>query len=189
MVSGIALVVAVLAETSLALMLLLLGSFALLLVTSKWRRASQEERRDIQQKLLVGVCAGLIATAAYDLSRLIVVAVFDLNVSPFKAFPIFGQLIAGEDISNSAAYLIGTLYHLANGTLFTVGYCFAFGKRHWLFGILWALGLEVSMLTLYPGWLDLEGVMQEFTFMSMTGHIAYGATLGILCQRWLANRI
>jgi hypothetical protein len=188
MASGIALVVAVLAKTSLLLMLLLLGCFAISIFAFKWNSASPAERLNIRQKILVGLFAGLIATAAYDVSRLLLVTVFDMSVSPFKAFPIFGQLIAGEGISQSTAYLIGTLYHILNGVLFTIAYCFVFGRKHWLFGVLWALGLEAAMLTIYPGWLNLEGVMQEFTIMSMTGHIAYGATLGVLCQRWLNAR-
>ncbi|PSB68579.1 hypothetical protein C7B61_00120 [filamentous cyanobacterium CCP1] len=188
MASGIALVIAVLAEISLGLMLLLLGSLALFTFALKWRRASRDERKIIQQKLLVGLAAGLLATAAYDLSRLIVVTVFDMDVSPFKAFPIFGQLIAGENISKSTAYVVGTFYHLFNGIFFTIAYCFAFGRRHWAYGILWALGLEFAMLALYPSWLNLEGVMQEFTVMSVAGHVAYGATLGLLCQKWLSRR-
>lgn len=188
MASGIALVVAVLTETSLGLMLLLLGSMAFFTFALKWRRAARDERKIIKQKLLVGLAAGLIATAAYDLSRLIIMTVFDMNVSPFKAFPIFGQLIAGENISTRVAYLVGTIYHLLNGIFFTIAYCFAFGRRHWSYGVLWALGLEVAMLALYPAWLNLEGVMREFTIMSVVGHVAYGATLGLLCQKWLPRR-
>lgn len=187
MASGVALVIAVLAKTSLALMLLLLGGFAGFVFTLKWVRASSTERQLIRKKLVVGALAGLIATAAYDASRLLVVKLGGFHISPFKAFPLFGALILGEGAPASATYLIGTAYHLLNGMLFTVAYCFLFGNRNWKFGILWALGLEASMLMLYPGWLHLEQVMQEFTIMSMTGHIVYGATLGALCQRWLSR--
>ena len=40
------------------------------------------------------------------------------------------------------------------------------------------------MLTVYPGWLDLQAVMAEFTLVSMIGHLSYGSILGVLSQRW-----
>jgi hypothetical protein len=49
------------------------------------------------------------------------------------------------------------------------------------------MGLEAAMLTVYPGWLDLEAVMEEFVTVSVFGHLAYGTALGIISQRWLAQ--
>ncbi len=37
-----------------------------------------------------GLLAGAVATVAYDLSRVVVVAVLDLSVRPFEAWPLFG---------------------------------------------------------------------------------------------------
>lgn len=185
MSSGIALVIAVLAKASLALMLFVLGLFAGCILALKWFHATDCSRNVIKQKIVVGLKAGCIATLAYDLSRLLVVKLCNFPISPFKAFPLFGHLILGENASQAAVYIAGTAYHFVNGMLFTVAYCFAFGGRHWLYGVLWALGLEGAMLALYPTWLDLGKVMQEFTIMSMTGHVVYGSVLGVLCQKWL----
>lgn len=177
--------VAVWYEVSLAFVLLWLGMLFLFLVAYQLVRSNRAQRRVIRKKLFVGVIAGFIATATYDLSRLIVVNLFNLSIWPFEAFPLFGRLIAGATIPESVAYAVGTAYHVFNGLLFAIAYCFALGGRPWPFGICWALGLEVATLVLYPDWLDLENVMREFTIMSMVGHITYGMTLGILSWLWL----
>ena len=39
------------------------------------------------------------------------------------------------------------------------------------------------MLLVYPHWLPLGRVMGEFTIVSVSGHLAYGVTLGVLVQR------
>jgi hypothetical protein len=78
------------------------------------------------------------------------------------------------------------VYHVSNGILFGTAYTLLLGQQRWWCGIAWSLGLELAMLCLYPLWLDLRSVMGEFTVMSVTGHLAYGAVLGLGCQRWLS---
>ena len=111
-----------------------------------------------------------------------------MKLWPFETFLIFGQLIIGVDASRTAAYVVGTSYHFLNGIMFAIAYCFILGGRGWQYGVIWALGLEAAMFTLYPGWLNLEAVMKEFTIVSMTGHIAYGVVLGSLSRHWLRGR-
>lgn len=188
MASGIALVVAVVAKTSLALTLVCLGTFAGFTFTLKWLRIKPEERAVIKAKIVTGIAAGFIATLAYDLSRLLLVTVGGLKFWPFETFVLFGKLIIGESVSRTVAYAVGTAYHFMNGMMFAVAYNFLFGGRNWKFGVLWALGLEAAMFTLYPGWLNLKAVMKEFTIVSLSGHVVYGTVLGILSQRWLTAR-
>ncbi|GAB1542550.1 hypothetical protein NUACC21_52240 [Scytonema sp. NUACC21] len=187
MASGAALVVSIFTKASLAVTLLCLGIFALLMMISKWSRTSSIERPVIKKKALIGIVSGFVATVGYDISRLLLVMVGGLKFWPFETFVLFGKLIIGEGTSKTAAYTVGTMYHFLNGMLFAVAYCFLFGNRNWKFGVLWALALEVSMFTIYPGWLDLKAVMKEFTIVSLSGHMVYGAVLGILAQRWLTS--
>jgi hypothetical protein len=188
MASGLALVVSIFTEASLAITLICLGSFAGFLITAKWLRSSQQERKTIASRAITGLAAGAIATLAYDLSRLLFVNLLNIQFNPFGAFPHFGKLLVGV---NSPQYLIlisGILYHLLNGILFAIAYCFLFSNRNWKWGIVWAMALEFAMFTIYPTWLDLQAVMKEFTIVSVSGHIAYGTTLGLLCSKWLKNR-
>ncbi len=188
MASGIALVITILAKTSLALMLICLGAFAGFTAAFKLSRSRDRERQFIKHKFKVGLYSGFLATLAYDLSRFLLVKLGNMNLWPFETFLIFGQLIIGENVPKTAAYVVGTAYHFLNGVMFSVAYCFVLGGRSWQYGILWALFLEAAMFTLYPGWLDLEAVMKEFTIVSMIGHITYGVVLGFLSRRWLRGR-
>jgi hypothetical protein len=77
---------------------------------------------------------------------------------------------------------IGSAYHYRNGESFAVAYSFLFGARDWKFAILWALFLEALMFTVYPGWLNLRGVMAEFTVVSLSGHVVYGTVLGLVVR-------
>jgi hypothetical protein len=187
MASGAALVVTIFTKVSLAVTLSCLGIFALFIVLWKWSLTSAVERPVIKNKAITGIIAGFLATLAYDISRLLLVTVGGLKFWPFETFVLFGKLIIGEGVSRTAAYTVGTAYHFLNGMLFAVAYCFLFGGRNWKFGVLWALGLEASMFTIYPGWLDLKAVMKEFTIVSLSGHVVYGTVLGILTQRWLKS--
>jgi hypothetical protein len=108
-----------------------------------------------------------------------------MTVSPFGAFKMFGELLIGP-APESVRFAVGTVYHYFNGVSFAIGYCFLLGGRNWKWGIAWGLLLEAAMLTIYPGWLDLEAVMAEFVSMSVLGHVAYGSVLGLIGQRRLA---
>jgi hypothetical protein len=68
--------------------------------------------------------------------------------------------------------------------MFAVAYTILFGTAGWWAGILWALGLEALMLSIYPGWLHPKA-FGEFVSVSMLGHVAYGAVIGSLGRWWL----
>jgi hypothetical protein len=186
--SGIALVIAIVVGLPLWLTLGLLGSAAVLLVSLRWYQSDDAARTRLRKQMLAGVIAGLAATAAYDATRLLLVQIGRLPLSPFETWSIFGQLIAGGGRPGWMTYGVGTAYHVLNGTAFAIGYCFLFGGRSWRWGVAWGLGLEAAMLAIYPGWLDLDTVLVEFTTMSFGGHLAYGTVLGLVSQRRLAAR-
>lgn len=132
--------------------------------------------------LVIGLVAGVVSTAAYDLSRWILVLAADMPSSPYAAFPFFGRAIVGQGAPQSLAQWVGTAFHFVNGITFATAYTIWFGRRSWWVGILFGLGLEAVMLAVYPGWLDVKAIA-EFTQISLLGHVAYGTVLGLLVTR------
>lgn len=184
--SGVALIVSLGTGAPLWMPLLAVIGAATLLVAFRWSHATSVERARLAAQMRTGMVAGLGATAAYDVSRWMLVLAGRMELSPFGAFPLFGELLVGG-APVQALTALGALYHLWNGTAFAVAYCFLLGGRDWRFGILWGLGLEAAMLAVYPGWLPLEDVLEEFVTMSFLGHVAYGTVLGLVAQRRLAR--
>ena len=183
--SGAALVAAVWFQLPLAVTLLCTGLFAGVAVMTRYSSLDTPGRRDTLLRLRSGLKAGIVATLAYDLWRLGLVEFADFPISPFESFRLFGLSILGPNATEFLAYLVGTMYHLLNGLTFSVAYVLLFRMPNPFTGIAWALGLEAAMFTVYPGWMDLEAVMMEFTVMSLSGHLVYGALLGVLGRKFL----
>jgi hypothetical protein len=180
--SGAALVLTIVLRRPLWSTLLatsLVGCFG---AASIWLRSAPAVRAVLGRRLAFGLLAGLAAVAAYDAVRWALVLGLRLRVSPFGALPYFGASLLGTAASVSSIWFAGVLYHLANGMLFGAAYTIFLGRQRWWAGVLWSLGLETAMLTFYPMWLDLRAVMGEFTVMSVSGHVAYGLVLGVMCQ-------
>jgi hypothetical protein len=142
---------------------------------------------ELARRVKAGLLAGLLATLAYDLVRWVVVTVFHYTFWPFDIFPLFGYAIAGSNLTPGFATAIGLIYHYVNGLFFAAGYAILFAPRSWWIGILWALGLESLMLSIYPGWLHIQA-FNEFLSVSMIGHLVYGSVLGIM-SRWTWRRL
>lgn len=132
---------------------------------------------DLGPIVRTGLLVGVAATAAYDLSRVLVVAALDLAVRPFAAWPLFGQALIGEAAPAAAQLAAGVAFHLVNGLAFAVAYTAWFGDRGVRAGIAWGLFLEAFMLGLYPGWLRIADY-GPFLVVSLSGHVVYGAVLG-----------
>ncbi|MGY6502146.1 MAG: hypothetical protein ACXIVQ_14780 [Acidimicrobiales bacterium] len=137
-----------------------------------------------RRQLLIGFAAAAVAVIAYDVSRLFLVNVLGFHIDPFKAFPFFGAGLIGQDASNTAHWIAGTVFHFVNGITFGIAYTIWLGRRGVVWGIGYGLGLEAIMIGLYPAWLQIDA-MAEFTTVSVFGHIAYGAALGYFAKRWL----
>lgn len=183
--TGAGLVVYILSRTSLwygIAATALIGTAAGVMV---WRKTSPAMHALIRQRGLVGIVAGLLATFAYDLSRLLLVTIFHYKFWPFDVFPIFGRLLAGSNTPRAVQVATGWLYHLTNGSGFGAAYMFLFQRPRILTGLMWAGVLEVCMVTVYPGWLGLKA-LDEFLSVSVLGHAAYGVVLGFTAQRAMA---
>lgn len=184
--SGTALVVYIASGISLAVTASVLVGLALVVGLVLWWRAGASDRTELQGLFRAGAVAGIAATAAYDLTRWVIIEVLDFGIWPFDTFTLFGRALVGAGYTGWWVTAVGTGYHVVNGVGFAIAYTIWLGRRGPLFGVAWALALEAAMLTLYPTWLDIRSY-QEFLQMSILGHVAYGVVLGVVARSLLAS--
>jgi hypothetical protein len=183
--TGAALLIYIISGISLLAAAGLVLVLAALVGAALWRRVDGQGRSALHTLLWVGLVAGFLATSAYDLSRFFLIEVTGIAFWPFDIFNVFGQALVGAGYSGPWVRLAGLLYHFANGIGFALAYTIVAGRRGVWTGILWALVLELLMVTVYPGWLDMRA-LDEFLQISVLGHLVYGAVLG-LSAKWLLN--
>lgn len=88
------------------------------------------------------------------------------------------------------AFMAGVLWHFWNGATFGIIYALIIGKGRWWHGVIWALGIEIVMMVA-PYLIMMKGPfgMQHMDgynlfVITLVAHIAFGAILGILVQKW-----
>jgi hypothetical protein len=132
------------------------------------------------RRLMVsGLCAGALATLAYDIVR---VPLVHSDIPVFKAISYFGVLLLGADRPTTASEILGWGYHLSNGISFGLMYA-AIARRPGAFSALaWGLSLEgIMLLTPYA---EVFGYARDARFFAITigSHAVFGLVL------WLALR-
>ena len=152
-----------------------------------WTHGSLVARRRLGESVDVGLASGVLALVAYDASRLAAVQLLGLHTKPFEAFRSFGDALLPGRSRTGAALVVGTAYHVLNGLTFSIAYTGLFGRRGVPTGVLYGLALELAMITLYPGWLNIKTI-DEFAQMSIVGHLCFGAVLGLSAKTLLARR-
>ena len=150
-------------------------------------RATPRSRLVLRRTAAVGATAGIAATAAYDLSRALLIRIDHSRFDPFAALPVFGSLLAGASASPTIRIAAGIAFHVLNGIAFGTSFCLLLGTRGVVAGIAWGLALETIQLALFPGWLGIRQ-FREFAQLSALGHIAYGAVLGVTCRSLLRRK-
>lgn len=150
----------------------------------------------IYRAVVIGSVGGLIAAVAYDVFRLPFVFARPLGIdavvpamSLFKVFPRFGAMLLGEAIEQPAyslaAHLLGWAYHFSNGATFGIMYLALLGdpRRHWLWAVLFAVGLELAMLfTPYASVFSIH-ITLTFVVVTLTAHLVFGVCLGVTLRR------
>jgi hypothetical protein len=180
--SGIALLSHVYFGFNLRNSLVAVSLSASALVSALWLSLSNDDRRGLIRLAYVGAISGLVATGIYDVVRYLLVRASNLTVNPFEAFKSFGSsLLAGSGFAASP-WIVGSAFHILNGTCFGIAYTLAWGRSGARGGLLWALMLELLMMNVYPRWLGLD-LSSEFMAVSIVGHAAYGMVLGSLAKR------
>jgi len=88
------------------------------------------------------------------------------------------------------AFLAGGLWHFWNGATFGIVYALVIGKGKWWYGMIWAFIIEIGMM-LAPYLIIMKGPfgvehMDGYNIFVITliAHLAFGAVLGILVQKW-----
>jgi len=135
------------------------------------------------QRLWGGLWAGWWATVAYDVWR---APFFLLAMNPFKAHPLFGELLTGLPPHDLWAQIVGWLYHFSNGIGFGVMYAMTVRRPAVWSAVVWGVILELGMLlTPYREAFNIP-LTSKFIFMSGSAHVVYGAVLGwYLKTRWI----
>ena len=185
--SGAALLAHITTGVSLRLALALSASTLCATIWIVWTRALPGGRLALRRTAAVGAIAGLAATAAYDLSRVLLIRIDHSAFNPFAAIPVFGLLLAGASAPPTLRVAAGTAFHLLNGIAFGTSFCLLLGTRGVLAGIAWGLALESLQLALFPGWLGIRQ-FREFAQISALGHVAYGTVLGLTCRSLMRRK-
>jgi len=88
------------------------------------------------------------------------------------------------------AFIAGGLWHFWNGATFGIVYALLIGKGKWWYGIIWAVVIEMVMmvapyLIIMKGPFGIEHMDGYNIFViTLIAHLAFGAVLGILVQKW-----
>ncbi len=166
-------------------------------VLAGWDRVRGEGQ--VWRAVCIGLVAGLVAAVAYDVFRLPFVFAKEWGIAGvvppmklFKVFPRFGAMILGQPLEQTeyslATQIIGWAYHFSNGAAFGVMYLALIGdgrRRHWLWAVLFAVGLELGMLfTPYTSVFNIS-VTPRFVIVTVAAHAIFGVGLG-WAVRWLS---
>ena len=136
------------------------------------------------RSLLVGMSVGLLATLAYDAVRPALVLAMGGVYDPYRAQPIFGQLITGLAPTDPRALAAGWAYHTWNGLSFGMIYALVRPQGGWRTGLAWGLGLQVLMMAVYPRLLQARLDDPAFMATGLIGHSFWGVVLGLGVRRW-----
>jgi hypothetical protein len=162
------------------------GSIVLVGLVLVWRR--RYDRLHLFSRLvLVGGAWGLAATLFYDAVRPLLRVIFQFQADPYRAMPIFGQLITGLPSGDGFGLFIGWVYHFWNGITFGMIFAFLFPRGGWWQGVLFAEALQLFMMLAYPSLLQARLDDPGWLTMGIVGHGIYGAVLGS-GVRWSHNR-
>jgi len=141
-------------------------------------------------KFLILIIAGLAGTLGFYIAAYIDIAVTGV---PLDISEVLGQLVAGE---HESAYIIGNVFHIANGIGLTLFFGYVFlpistrimKGRIWLHGIIF--GIIVTVTTVWLGLLPALGagiaglnIAPEVPAMTLSRHIVFGVIIGIVVSK------
>ena len=141
-------------------------------------------------KFLILIIAGLAGTLGFYIAAYVDIAITGV---PLDISVVLGQIVAGE---HESAYIIGNVFHIANGIGLTLFFGYVFlpistrimkGKI-WLHGIIF--GIIVTVTTVWLGMLPALGagiaglnIAPEVPAMTLSRHIVFGVIIGIVVSK------
>jgi len=163
----------------------------------------------ITNRLFVGMAAGAIASFALEAIRIpgymvtkwipmdSMISVPGLFLTEkISSLSEVKQVIMQSDVAMNLyhapldAFMAGALWHFWNGATFGIVYALLIGKGKWWYGIIWAVIIEMVMmvapyLIMMKGPFGIEHMDGYNIFViTLIAHLAFGAVLGILVQKW-----
>ncbi len=126
---------------------------------------------------------GLLATLFYDAIRPLLKLIFRFDFNPYRAMPIFGELITGLPQTDSLAILAGWLYHFWNGISFGMMFALLAPKGGMVKGFIWSMALQALMMWVYPHFLAIRLADPGFLMTGLVGHGLWGVVLGYGIKR------
>lgn len=149
--------------------------------------------RCLTNRLWTGMWVGAVTTGVLDAVRL---TGFSLGLMPGNMPRMFGVLILNTMATGPTvgSDIIGYLYHYWVGACFGLTLTLLFGKVRWWAGPVWALVIEVGMMTTPPmvvamdtGYFGFKSGSGLF-ITSLVAHVAYGVFLGVLIEKYTVHR-
>ncbi len=134
-------------------------------------------------RLLLGGAWGLVATLVYDAVRPLLRLAFGFTYDPYRAMPIFGQLMTGLPGSDPMALAAGWTYHFWNGISFGMMLALMRPRGGPVEGFVWAMLLQGLMMAAYPSFLGARLEDPGFLTMGIVGHGLWGIVLGLGLKR------
>jgi hypothetical protein len=161
-----------------------LPTVALLGSTLLLRRRLYPQLHWFTAVLLAGAAWGLVGTVFYDVVRPIIVWAFRFSYSPYRAIPVFGQLMTGLPMTDPRALAAGWLYHFWNGVSFGMMFTLVRPRGGAVLGMIWGLTLQGFMMVTYPHLLQIRMNDPGFMTVGLVGHGLWGVVLGAGVARW-----
>ena len=128
--------------------------------------------------LMAGAKWGFVATLFYDAIRALLKLAFGFSFNPYRAMPIFGNLITGLPAEHGLAVATGWLYHFWNGVSFGMMFALVRPVGGPLAGFVWAMVLQGLMMAVYPAFLQARLSDVGFLATGLVGHGMWGVVLG-----------
>lgn len=169
----------------------LLPSIGLLLAV--WVLVVRLRLQRLSNRIWTGIWVGWACTAALDVFRL---TSFSLGLLPGNMPRMFGVLILDQMALGPTLLsdVVGGLYHYWVSACFGLTYTLLVGRTRWWGGLIWALIIEVGMMSTPPmvtamgtGYFGLKlgkGLLNGVFLGSLVPHISYGIALGLLLERY-----
>jgi len=147
----------------------------------------------LTNRIWTGAWTGFVATGTLDVVRL---TGFGLGWMPGDMPRMFGVMLLGTMAQGPTPLsdLVGYLYHFWVGACFGLVLTLVVGKARWWAGLVWALIIEVGMMTTPPMVIAMDTGFFGWKFgpglfgVSLTAHVVYGVFLGLLAQKYVRHR-
>lgn len=166
---------------------------SIVVLTLTYLYARQKHLDRLSNRIWTGVWTGFIATGTLDVIRL---TGFSLGWMPGNMPRMFGVMLLGTMAQGPTPLsdFVGYLYHFWVSSCFGLVLTLVVGKARWWAGLIWALIIEVGMMTTPPMVVAMDTGFFGWKFgpglfgVSLTAHVVYGVFLGLLAQRYVRHR-